>query len=103
MSLQASILRRRKNINGHADDGFGSFGGYNGGARKLTRSKSHNNVSSSLSELGNVIVGDNPSLAGGAGGHRRFSRYKPEVQRGRREGKRSIERQNSLPYSVSSQ
>ena len=102
--FQASILRRRKNINGHADDGYGSFGGYNGGARKLTRSKSHNNISSSMSELSHVMAGgDTMSLNGGVNGHRKFSRHRPEMHRGKRGDKRSINRQNSLPFSVSTQ
>ena len=85
----------------HADDGYGSFGGYNGGARKLTRSKSQNNISSSLSELSNLVAGgDNVSLNGGGIVHRKFSRHRPEVQRKRRGDNQSIHRQNSLPFSV---
>ena len=101
--FQASILRRRKNINGHVDDGYGSFGGYNGGARKLTRSKSHNNVSSSMSDLSNLVVGsDTQSLNGGSIINRRFSRHKPEIPRGRRGDKRSsFNRHNSLPFTMS--
>ena len=98
-NFQASILRRRKNINGHADDGYGSFGGYNGGARKLTRSKSQ-----SLSELSNLAVGgDTNSLNGGNNVQRKFSRHRPEIQRSRKSDKRSLNRQNSLPFSVSIQ
>ena len=85
----------------HADDGYGSFGGYNGGARKLTRSKSHNNISSSLSDLSNLVVGsDTQSLNGGTNMNRRFSRHKPDIHRTRRGDKRSsVNRQLSLPYS----
>ena len=99
--FKASILRRRKNINGHADDGYGSFGGYNGGARKLTRSKSYNNVSSSQSELSHAIFGgDTMSLNGGSNANRKFSRHRPDIRRTTRVDKRSINRQNSLPFSV---
>ena len=99
--FKASILRRRKNINGHADDGYGSFGGYNGGARKLTRSKSYNNVSSSQSELSHAIFGgDTMSLNGGSNVNRKFSRHRPDIRRTTRVDKRSINRQNSLPFSV---
>ena len=83
----------------HADDGYGSFGGYNGGARKLTRSKSQ-----SLSELSNLAAGgDTMSLNGGNNVQRKFSRHRPEIQRTRRGDKRSINRQNSLPFSVSTE
>ena len=105
LSVQASILRRRKNVNGiHTDDGYSTFGGYNGGSsrRKLTRSQSQNNISSSLSDLSNLVVAG----AGGAGeNHRKFSRYRPEVrqqqQRGGRNsvagGEHNFDRHNSVP------
>ena len=66
----------------------------------MTRSKSQNNVSSSLSDLSNLVVGsDTQSLNGGSIIHRRFSRHRPEIQRGRRGDKRSnYHRHNSLPY-----
>lgn len=83
----------------HANDGYGSFGGYNGGARKLTKSKSQ-----SLSELSNLAAGgDTVSLNGGSNGRRKFSRHRPEIQRAKRGDKRSINRQNSLPFSLSTQ